>query len=110
VFVTEGRDHETVEQFAGFLTAHGGDPKTVTEVSQDMSAAYLKGVRKYLPKAQVTFDRFHVKQKLGEAIDEVRRAEAKQHKELLKNTRYLWLKRPENLTAKQLDWVCHVAA
>ncbi len=105
VFVTEGRDHETVEQFADFLTAHGGAPENITEVSQDMSAAYLKGVREHLPKAQVTFDRFHVKQKLGEAIDEVRRADAKQHKELLKNTRYLWLKRPENLSEKQLDWL-----
>ncbi len=74
-----------------------------------MSAAYLAGVREHLPGAQVTFDRFHVKQKLGEAIDKVRRAEAKQHRELLRGTRYLWLKRPENLTVKQLDWVCHVA-
>ena len=53
----------------------------------------------------MTFDRYHVKQKLSEAIDEIRRAEAKQHKELLKNTRYLWLKRPKNLTVKQQDWL-----
>ena len=105
VFVTEGRDHQTVEQFAGFLTDHGGDPERITEVCQDMSQAYLAGVRDHLPKARVTFDRYHVKQKLSEAIDTVRRAEAKQHKELLKGTRYLWLKRPDNLTVKQLDWL-----
>jgi transposase len=70
-----------------------------------MSAAYLAGVREQFENAQVTFDRFHVKQKLSEAIDTVRRAEAQEHKELLKNTRYLWLKRPENLTVKQLDWL-----
>ena len=105
VFVTEGRDQQTVEQFAGFLKEHGGDPENITEVCQDMSAAYLAGVREHLDNAQVTFDRYHVKQKLSEAIDEVRRAEAKQHKELLKNTRYLWLKRPDNLTEKQLDWL-----
>jgi len=46
-----------------------------------------------------------VKQKLSEAIDTVRRQEAKARKELLKNTRYLWLKRPDNLTVKQLDWL-----
>ena len=23
----------------------------------------------------------------------------------MKNTRYLWLKRPDNLTVKQLDWL-----
>ena len=66
-----------------------------------MSQAYLAGVRENLRRAEVTFDRYHVKEKLSEAIDTVRRAEAKEHKELLKNTRYLWLKRPKNLTAKQ---------
>ena len=105
VFVTEGRDQQTVEHFAGFLKDHGGACDDITEVCQDMSQAYLAGVRDNLPKAQVTFDRYHVKQKLGEAIDTVRRAEAKQHKALLKNTRYLWLKRPDNLTEKQLDWL-----
>jgi transposase len=105
VFVTEGRDHQTVEQFAGFLTDHGGCPERITEVCQDMSEAYLKGVRERLPGAEVTFDRYHVKQKLSEAIDEIRRRESKQHKQLLKNTRYLWLKRPKNLTEKQQDWL-----
>ena len=105
VFVADGRGQETVEQFAGFLGAHEGDPENIREVCQDMSQPYLAGVRDNLPKAEVTFDRYHVKQKLSEAIDAVRRAEAKEHKELLKNTRYLWLKRPQNLTAKQLDWL-----
>ena len=41
VFVTEGRDQQTVEQFAGFLKTHGGDPKKITEVCQGMSEAYL---------------------------------------------------------------------
>jgi transposase len=105
VFVADGRGQETVEQFAGFLGGHGGDPENIREVCQDMSQAYLGGVRDKLPHAEVTFDRYHVKQKLSEAIDTVRRAEAKEHKQLLKNTRYLWLKRPKNLTAKQVDWL-----
>ena len=105
VFVAEGRDQETVEQFAGFLGGHGGEAEKIAEVCQDMSGAYLAGVREHFKGAQVTFDRFHVKQKLGEAIDEVRRAEAKQHRQLLKNTRYLWLRRPANLTARQQDWL-----
>jgi transposase len=105
VFVAEGRGQETVEQFAAFLAARGGRPEGINEVCQDMSQPYLAGVRGNLPRAEVTFDRFHVKQKLSEAIDAIRRAEAKEQKELLKNTRYLWLKRPKNLTAKQLDWL-----
>jgi transposase len=105
VFVSEGRDRGTVEQFAGFLESHGGEANQISEVCQDMSEAYLAGVRKHLPSAEITFDRYHIKQQLGKAIDEVRRGEAKQHKQLLKNTRYLWLKRPQNLTAKQHDWL-----
>ena len=105
VFVCEGRDAQTVEQFAGFLEGRGGHPDNIVEVCQDMSQAYLAGVRDHLTKAKVTFDRYHVKQKLSEAIDTVRRQEAKTHKGLLKNTRYLWLKQPDNLTHKQLDWL-----
>ena len=105
VFVVEGRDQATVEQFKGFLVGHGGAPGNITEVCQDMSAAYLAGVREHLPQAQVTFDRYHVKQKLSEAVDTIRRAESHQHRELLRGTRYLWLKRSENLTVKQLDWL-----
>jgi transposase len=105
VFVTEGRDQQTVEQFVGFLKAHGGDPENITEVCQDMSEAYLAGVLKHLQSAEITFDRYHIKQQLNKAIDEVRREESKQHKELLKNTRYLWLKRPAKLTDKQHDWL-----
>jgi transposase len=103
VYVTEGRDQGTVEHFAGFLEGHGGKAENVTEVCQDMSAAYRAGVMEHLKSAEITFDRYHIKAQLGKAIDEVRRADAKEHKQLLKNTRYLWLKRPDNLTVKQLD-------
>lgn len=105
VYVTEGRDRATVREFSRFLETHGGDPDDISEVCQDMSGAYLAGVLEHLPAAEITFDRYHIRQHLSKAIDEVRRAEAKQHKGLLKNTRYLWLKRPAKLTAKQHDWL-----
>jgi transposase len=68
-----------------------------------MSEAFLKGTLTYLPAAEITFDRYHVKSHLSTAVDEVRREESKHHHELLANTRYMWLKRPANLTAKQRD-------
>jgi transposase len=74
VFVVEGRDQATVLQFKSFVVDHGGDPGNITEVCQDMSAAYLAG-GEHFGNAQVTFDRFHVKHKLGEALDKVRRGE-----------------------------------
>jgi transposase len=103
VFVVEGRDHETVSAFSLFLETHGGDPSRVSEVCQDMSEAFLKGTLTHLPKAEITFDRYHVKSHLSAAVDEVRREESKHHRELLANTRYMWLKRPANLTARQRD-------
>jgi transposase len=105
VYVTEGRDQATVQEFACFLEDHGGDRDKISEVCQDMSEAYLAGVLEHLPSAEITFDRYHIRQHLGKGIDDVRRAEVKQHKGLLKNTRYLWLKRPARLTAKQHDWL-----
>ena len=103
MFVVEGRDHETVQAFSCFLETHGGDPAKVKEVSQDMSEAFLKGTLTYLPKAQITFDRYHIKSHLSQAVDEVRREEVKHHRGLLANTRYMWLKRPANLTERQRD-------
>jgi transposase len=48
----------------------------------------------------MTFDRFRLAAKLGEAVDDVCRAEVTTHPEL-KRTRWLWLKNYSNLSAKQ---------
>jgi transposase len=51
-------------------------------------------------------DRFHIMAKMSKAIDEVRAKESKElaakgYEPVLKRTRWLLLKRPENLTEKQ---------
>jgi len=51
-------------------------------------------------------DRFHVMQKFGKALDEIRAEEAKRlqrdgYEPVLKRSRWCFLKRPENLTDKQ---------
>jgi transposase len=102
MFATEGRDGATVEAFAADLLAHGGDPARVSDTSSDMSAAFIKGISEHLPQARMTFDKFHVVAKLNEAVDEVRRVEAKTSPDL-KSTRYVWLKNRVNLTAKQRE-------
>ena len=102
LFATPGKDASTVAAFAEDLTAHGGDPKAVTEVSADMSKAFIKGVAESLPNAQITFDKFHVVGLVNDAVDEVRRLERKDHPELA-NSRYIFLKNPENLTVSQWE-------
>ena len=96
------RGQETVEQFAGSWARTRAILRTSGSLPGHVAAVPGRGARQP-PEGEVTFDRYHVKQKL-EAIDASARR-GKEHKELLKNTRYLWLKRPQNLTAKQLDWL-----
>jgi len=103
IFATEGRKAEVFERFVGDLEAHGGQAKQITEVCQDMSEAYLAGALANLPEAEITFDRYHVKAQLTRAVDEVRRSERKQQGELLKRSRYLWLRNPNNLTDRQRE-------
>jgi transposase len=100
LFVAPGKDASTVSDFAQDLQAHKGDPLAITEVSADLSKAYIKGVADSLPNASQTFDKFHVVSLVNDAVDEVRRLESKLQPEL-SGTRYLWLKNPANLTASQ---------
>ena len=65
-----------------------------------MSPAFISGINDTFPNASITFDKFHVMKLMNEAIDKVRREE-QSHNVLLKKTRYLWLKNPENLTIRQ---------
>lgn len=72
-------------------------------VCQDMSESYLAGALEHLPEAESTFDRFDIKAQRTKAVDEVRRAERVEHGELLRHTRYLWLRTPRNLTDRQAE-------
>jgi transposase len=65
-----------------------------------MSPAFISGIEDSFPNASITFDKFHVMKLMNEAVDKVRRGE-QSHNALLKKTRYVWLKNPENLTASQ---------
>ena len=100
LFATGGKDAATVTAFAADLTAHGGDPEAIGEVCIDMSPAFIKGVAESLPEAEVTFDKFHAVKIVNQAVDEVRRAEQKSQV-MLKGTRYLWIRNPENLSERQ---------
>ena len=98
--VADGRDAGTVAQFADDLEAHNGDASRIKEVCIDMSAAFIKGVADNLTEAEVTFDKFHAVKLVNDAVDKVRRAEAKTRPEL-RRSRYLWLKNGPNLSAEQ---------
>lgn len=102
IFITEGKDNTTVERFAEDFEAHNGNRDTIKNVSCDMSPAFIKGVKEYLSKAEITFDKFHILKIINEAVDKVRKQEVLTNK-LLTGTRYIWLKNHNNLTAKQKE-------
>ena len=102
MFVAEGKGSSTVAAFKADFEAHGGNAAGVTDVSCDMSPAFIKGVRENLPEAKITFDKFHIVKLINEAVDQVRSAESKDNP-LLKGTRFIFLKNEQNLTQAQRD-------
>jgi transposase len=75
-------------------------------VCSDMWKPYLKVIKKKAINAINILDRYHVMATISKAIDQVRAEEAKQLKAdglepVLTNSRFILLKRPENLTDKQ---------
>jgi len=100
VFIAEGKNSGTVDEFKEVLVIKGGNPDQIKEISCDMSPAFIKGVETNFKNAEITFDRFHVTKVVTEAVDEVRRQDAKKNN-ILKGTRYLFLKNRDNLTEKE---------
>ena len=104
VYVTEGKDHTTIERFVGDLEAHKGQRENITDVSCDMSPAFIKGISENLKNAQVTFDKFHLVKVISTAVGVVRKAES-QENEVLKGTKYIFDKNRENMTLEQLKYL-----
>jgi transposase len=102
LFATEGRGSETWEAFVQALEAHNGDPRNITAVTMDMSAAYEKGVKENCRNAQVVFDKFHLLANASQKVDKVRRAEMRLDNEearaALRQSQWLWRKNPQNLS------------
>lgn len=103
LFVTPGKGKETLAKFKEFLLGHGGKTGRIVEVVCDMSAAFIAAVGETFPNAAVTVDWFHVVQLFTKALDEVRRAEARNAK-LPKALRWAILKRADGpLTEAQVQ-------
>lgn len=100
IYITTGKGSSTIKDFREDLEAHNGNAGSIRDVSCDMSPAFTKGVREYLPNANITYDKFHIIKLINEAVDKIRRSEAVESK-ILKGTRYIFLKNAKNLTQKQ---------
>jgi len=105
--IADGRGRDTLDDFFEGFPEY--QREAVESVSMDMWKGYIAAVTDAIPGAErkIAFDRFHVAQHMGKAVDQVRRQE---HKALrardinpLTGTRYLWLKNPEFLAGHEFE-------
>ena len=99
VFIGQGKGADALIPFWKRLTAAHAK---IEAVATDMSPAYIFAVRENLPNAIHVFDHFHVVKLFNDRLSDFRRelhreAEGPLGKKVLKGTRWLILKNPENL-------------
>ena len=102
IHVVEGKNANTIKEIESYLNAKGVDSKQITQASIDLSPAFISGVLKHFPEADINFDRFHVVKLLNKAMDTVRKQERKEY-EFLKGHKYTFLKNPEKLPSKKQE-------
>ena len=102
LFVGEGKNAAALRPFWKRLRRSRAKIKAV---AIDMSRAYIKAVTTQLPNAAIVFDRFHITKLMNEKLTTLRRQlyhEATgQQKQVLKGSRWLLLKHPDNLDASR---------
>jgi transposase len=99
IFVGDGKDQEALIPFWKRLRRSRAK---IEGVCTDMSTAYRAAVREHLPDAIHVFDRFHIVKLFNEKLTALRRRLYSQTKDAaqrdaLKGSRFLLLKRRENL-------------
>ena len=105
VYVGEGKGAEAVAPFLARLKRMGAK---IEAVAMDMASSYHLAVSDNFPKAAKVLDRFHVVKLMNEKLTKLRRdlyneATHALGKHVLKGSRWLLLKRPENLSEKRQE-------
>lgn len=98
VFIGQGKGAEALQPF--WKKLHGSGAR-IEAVASDMSPAYRSAIEEHLPRAAHVLDRFHVIKLYNDQLSELRRqiqlGAVMEHKRVIKGTRWLLLKNPENL-------------
>jgi transposase len=103
LYVGEDRKEESLSAYYQGLDQE--DLAGIGAVAMDMWKPYFNATTAHVPGAEdkIVFDRFHIAQHMGKALDKVRRNEHKEMQAngdtLLKGTRYDWLAGMENVPA-----------
>lgn len=97
--IIEGRKLEDTHELL-HKTLTKNQLEKIDWVTMDMWKAYISSAEELLPNANIVHDNFHIVRYLNKAVDDVRKSEVKAN-EVLKNTKYMFLKNKENWTQNQ---------
>jgi len=105
VFVGDGKGAAALEPFWQRLRRA---KVRIEAVATDMSPAYISAVLTHLPDATLVFDHFHVIKLYNDKLSDLRRklyqeATDLMQKQVIKGTRWLLLKNPENLDSSRKE-------
>jgi transposase len=104
VFVGEGKGAAALERFWKILRRQ---QVRLEAVATDLSPAYISAVLTHLPNAVHVFDHFHLIKLFNDGLSDLRRKLYREaqlmHRQVLKGTRWLLLKNPENLNQNRRE-------
>ena len=106
LFVGDGKGADALEAFWCRLAQSRA---RIQAVATDMGQAYISAVLEHLPGVPLVFDHFHVVKLMNDALTNIRRdlhseLQDVMHKEVLKGTRWILLKNPENLSSERDEY------
>ncbi len=100
----EGKSIDSVSQFMQRLKV---EAPNLQAIAMDMNAPYAAATRKFLPKVDIVYDRFHVMALLNSMIDKIRRSQQIKCNQIglraLKGCRFLLLSNYEKLDPKKQE-------
>lgn len=102
ISITEGKDANTVDRIAEDIETHRCKKEQIKITTSDMSPAFTIGIKKNFKNAINVYDKFHVMKTINEALDKVRKREVNKN-EILKNSKYLFLKNKSKLKEEQQE-------
>lgn len=114
VHIADGRSTEAVTEYLSCFSYK--ERRKVKTVAMDMWQAYISAIEQWIPDSErkICFDKFHMAQHLGKAVDQVRRGEHRRMSQEgpspLKGTKHLWLTRAEGLSEARLQLIASLKA
>ena len=106
IHVADGKGADAVKPFLQRLKRCGAP---IEAFATDMGPAFPAAIAEVFPDVDLVYDRFHVVKLMNEKLSDLRRDLQRElngvlHKDVLKGTRWLLLKNPENLDPEKGEW------